>query len=153
MDNMGGLRKLYYIDADDFISLEPGEDDLSELTLEDGADIHEIEFTAETGKISEVEDETDNGTQYNFEILCSIPKCGPGNSDLFGALRKKRILLMCEDDNENVWLTGAPGSYFKILTNSDTGTSIADLNSRQLKISASLMTGSVFIDAYEENQS
>ena len=147
MDNMGGLRKLYYIDADDFVSLELGENDLYDLTLENGAEINEIEFTQDTGKISETEDETDDGTVYNFETSCRIPKCGPDNKDLLGDLKQKRLLILGEDNNEQFWLTGAPGSYFNINTNSGTGEATPDTNSRQLKISAALMTGSVFIES------
>jgi predicted nucleic acid-binding protein len=147
MDNMGGLLKLYYVDGDDFVSLEPGEDDLLLLTLAGGAVINEIEFTAETGKISEVSDETDNGTVYNFEVSCRIAKCGPANTNLMGELRLKRIIILAQDDNDNFWLAGAPGSYFKIITTSDTGVLTSDFNSRQLKISASLVTESVFIES------
>jgi hypothetical protein len=145
MDNMGGLQKLYYIDADDFISLTPDGNNLNTLVLENGSTINEIEFTQETGKISESEDISDNGSIYNFEVSCSIPKCGPDNYDLMGDMKQKKILILGIDDNENIWLAGSPGSYFNITTNSNTGTAAADLNSRQLKISASLMQSSVFI--------
>ena len=145
MENMGGLLKLYYIDADDFVSLDPSESDLLELTLENGATIEEIEFTPETGKISETEEITDNGSINNFEVSFSIPKCGPDNLDLLGDLRQKRLLILAIDSNENIWLAGCPGSYFNITTNSNTGTEAADLNSRQLKINGALMTGSIFI--------
>jgi hypothetical protein len=145
MDNMGGLRKLYYIDADDFVSLDPAGNSLFELTLVGGAVISEIKFSQDTGKISESEDETDHGTIYNYEVTCNIPKCGPDNVTPFGDSKEKRLLLLGIDDNENIWLTGAPGSYFKIIQSGSTGTAAADLNSRQLKISAALMTGSVFI--------
>jgi hypothetical protein len=147
MDNMGGLRKLYYIDADDFISLTPDGSNLNTLVLETGAGINEIEFTAETGTISESEDISDNGSIYTFEVSCSIPKCGPDNLNLLGDLRQKRLLIIGIDDNENIWLGGAPGSYFNITTVSNTGILAADLNSRQLKISAPLMLSSVFISS------
>ena len=145
MDNMGGLRKLYYIDADDFVSLTPDVNNLNTLVLENGAVINEEEFTQGTGKISELPDETDHGTIFNFEVTCRIPKCGPDNTNLLGDLRQKRILILGEDNNNNLWLAGAPGSYFNITTPGTTGEETADLNSRQLKISAALMTGSVFI--------
>jgi hypothetical protein len=145
MDNMGGLRKLYYIDADDFVSLDPAGNNLFELTLAEGATLTEIKFSQETGKISEVPDETDHGTLYNYEVSCIIPKCGPDNNTPFGNSKEKKLLLLGIDDNENIWLTGAPGSYFKIIQSGSTGTTAADINSRQLKISAALMTGSVFI--------
>lgn len=147
MDNMGGLRKLYYIDADDFVSLEMGENDLYELTLENAAPITEIKFTDGTGKISEVPDETDNGSAYNFEASCRIPKCGVDNNDPLGDARHKRILILGEDNNDMLWLAGAPGTYFNININSTTGEGTPDMNSRQLKISAGLMTGSVFIES------
>ena len=137
MDNMGGLRKLYYIDADDFISLVKAENDLYTLTLENGAVIKEIKFTDGTGKISETDEISDNGSVYNFETSCRIPKYGPDNKDLLGDLQYKKLLILGEDNNENFWLAGAPGSYFKISTE--------DLNNRQLKISAALMAGVVFI--------
>jgi hypothetical protein len=54
-------------------------------------------------------------------------------------------MIIAEDDNENFWLTGSPGSYFKILSSGTTGQATSDLNARQLKISAALMTSSVFI--------
>jgi hypothetical protein len=145
MDNMGGLRKLYFIDADDFVSLDPAENNLFKLTLTEGAVLTEIKFSQDTGKISESEDESDHGTIYNYEASCIIPKCVPDNKTPFGNSKEKKLLLLGIDDNENIWLTGAPGSYFKINQSGSTGTAAADLNSRQLKISAALMTGSVFI--------
>lgn len=145
MDNMGGLRKLYYIDADDFISLVKGENDLYTLTLENEAVLNEIAFTDGTGKISETDEISDNGSVFNFETSCRIPKCGPDNKDPLEDLRYKRLLILGEDNNDNLWLAGAPGSYFNVTLNSSTGESTPDLNSRQLKISAGLMTGSVFI--------
>jgi hypothetical protein len=145
MDNMGGLRKLYYIDADDFVSLTPDGNNLNTLVLENGAAIPEIEFTQETGKISESSEISDNGLVYNFEASCRIPKCGPDNINLFGDLRLKRLLILGEDNNENLWLAGAPGSYFTIILNSDTGQGAQDPNARQLKITAALMDGSVFV--------
>lgn len=147
MDNMGGLRKLYYIDAIDFVSVLPGQNDLYVLTLENGAEIEEIEFSDETGKISEAEEIIDNGSAYNFEVMCRIPKCGPDNANPLGDLKQKRILILGEDNNENFWLAGAPGSYFNINLNSDTGQGSPDPNARQLKISAALMLGSIFIES------
>jgi hypothetical protein len=145
MDNMGGLLKLYYIDADDFSSLEPANDDLSTLILASEAEINEIEFSQDTGKVSETEEISDNGSIYNFEVSCRIPKCGPDNSDPLGDLKSKRLLILCQDNNDNFWLTGIPGSYFNISMNSSTGGTSADINSRQLKISAALMIDSKFI--------
>jgi hypothetical protein len=146
MDNMGGLQQLSIIDAADFVSLVAGENDLYTLTLDNGAVVTEIEFAAETGKISESEETADNGSVYNFEASCRIPKCAPGNADLLGDLKNKRIMVLGKDNNENLWLTGAPGSYFRISLSSDTGQGTPDINSRLLKISAELMTGSVFIN-------
>jgi hypothetical protein len=145
MENMGGLRKLYYIDADDFDHLIPADDDLFELGLKGGSTIEEIEFTPETGKVSESEEESDNGTIYNYEASCSIPKCGPGNINPLDDLKHKRIMIVAEDNNENFWLTGAPGSYFNILSSGSTGQVTSDLNARQLKISGALSNGSIFI--------
>ena len=147
MDNMGGLRKLYYIDADDFVSLEMGENDLYELTLENGALINEITFAEGTGKISETDEISDNGSAYNFETTCRIPKCDADNKDTLGEIRYKRLIILGEDNNGNFWLAGAPGSYFNTALNSSTGEGTPDLNARQLKISAGLMTGSVFIES------
>lgn len=145
MDNMGSLQKLYYIDSADFVSLVEGENNLSTLTLQAGVTIEEIEFTQETGKISESQEETDHGLLYNFEVSCTIPKCGPDNINPFGDLRQKKILILGEDSNENLWLAGAPGSYFSITSSGTSGQVAADLNSRQLKIIAALMNSSVFI--------
>jgi hypothetical protein len=147
MDNMGGLRKLYYIDADDFVSLEEGQNDLYDLTLDNEAVINEIDFTHDTGKISESEENSDQGTIYNFETSCRIPKCGPDNTNLMEDLRQKRILILGEDNNENLWLAGAPGSYFNVSINSTTGEASPDPNNRQLKISAALMAAVIFIES------
>ena len=146
MDNMGGLQKLYYIDADDYVSLVEDINDLYTLTLKNGAVINEIEFTHDTGKISETDEISEDGSVYNFETSCRIPKCGPGNKDMLGDLRYKKLLILGEDNNENFWLAGAPGSYFNISTASTTGEGTSDLNNRQLKISAALMAGVVFIE-------
>jgi hypothetical protein len=146
MDNMGGLQQLSIIDAADFVSLVEGENDLYTLTLENEAVVTEIEFTAETGKISESEEIVDNGSVYKYEASCRIPKCAPGNTDPLGDLKNKRILILGRDNNDNLWLTGAPGSYFNISLSGYTGQATPDMNSRLLKISAELMTGSVFIN-------
>lgn len=145
MNNMGGLVGLWQIDANDFVSLEEGENSIYDLTLDNGATPEKIDFTHDTGKISETEEDTDNGTVYNFETTCSIPKCGPDNAGLAEELRNKRILILGEDQNGNFWLAGSPGSYFKVTTNSNTGESTQDKNSRQLKISSALPTPCVFI--------
>jgi hypothetical protein len=147
MDNMGGLQQLSIIDAADFVSLVKGENDLYTLTLENEAELTIIDFTADTGKISESDEITDNGSVYNFEASCRIPKCAPDNADPLGDLKNKRIMIIGEDNNGNLWLAGAPGSYFRISLAGDTGQGSPDMNSRLLKISAELMTGSVFINA------
>ncbi len=145
MNNMGGLRKLWYIDADDFVSLVEGQNSIYTLTLENGAAITAIDFTPGTGKISENEETTDHGTVFNFEASCRVPKCGADNKDLLGGNKDKKLLILGEDENENFWLIGSPGSYFNINTSSSTGESQQDTNGRQLRISASLPEGSVFI--------
>lgn len=147
MNNMGGLLKLFYIDADDFVSLEEGEDDLYELTLDNGAVIHEIHFTEDTGKISETEEETDNGTIYNFETSVRIPGFIASNSDLMGALKHKRIMILGMDSNENFILAGSPGSYFKTGIASTTGEASPDPNSKRLNITASFAEGVKFIES------
>jgi proline racemase len=147
MDNMGGLLKLYFIDADDFVSLEEDGEELYDLTLDNGATIHEISFTEDTGKISETEETTDNGIAYNFEAVCRIPACGPGNSDPLGDLRDKKLLILGEDSNNNFWLAGSPGSYFSIALSSTTGQAPQEPNARQLRISATLAEGAVFINS------
>lgn len=145
MDNMGGLRKLYFIDSADFVSLEPFLQGLFWLVLIEGAEIIEIPFTDGTGKISEIKENSDNGTVYNFEVSCIIPMCNIANIDIFDGIDEKRLLILGEDNNGRFWLTGSPGSYFIITTNSSTGEAPANLNSRLLKISAALMSSSVFI--------
>jgi len=145
MDNMGGLRKLYYIDSEDFISIAAAGENLFTLSLEEDATIEEIEFSEDSGRISESSEISDNGLIYNFEISCRIPKIAPENIALFGNLRLKLILLIAEDNNGNFWLTGAPGTYFNIIINSDTGQNTQDINSRLLKITAALMDSSVFV--------
>lgn len=146
MNNMGGLRKLWYIDAEDFVSLVAGAGNLYTLTLVAGTTPEEIEFTMGTGRISEQEDITDNGILYNFETSCRIPKCGPDNTDPLDGNRQKKLLILGEDENENLWLAGSPGSYFNISLTSGTGENQAEMNSRQLRISAGLPEGCVFIN-------
>ncbi len=146
MNNMGGLRKLWYIDAEDFVSLVAGAGNLYTLTLANGVTPEEIDFTQGTGRIAEQEDITDSGTIYNFETSCRIPKCGPDNTDPLDGNRQKKLLILGEDENENLWLAGSPGSYFNITQSGGTGENQADPNSRQLKISASLTEGCVFIN-------
>jgi hypothetical protein len=145
MDNMGGLRKLYYIDASYYITHQLAESNLYSLSLDEKVTVNEIAFTQETGKISEVEEITDNALAYNYEVTCTVPKCAPETVDLFLGLRLKQLLMIAEDNNGNFWLTGAPGSYFNISITNDTGANTQDRNSKQLKISASLPTPSVFI--------
>jgi hypothetical protein len=144
---MGGLRKLYYIDSDDFSSVTLIDDNLYVLSLEGEAEINEIEFSADSGKISETSEMSDNGLIYNFEASCRIPKCGPENINLFGELRLRQLLILAEDNNGNFWLSGAPGTYFTIMLSSDTGQNTQDLNARQLKITAGLMDSSVFVQS------
>ena len=146
MDNIGGLLSLSYIDADDFVEITQGIDGIYDLTLAAGSAPVEIPFTEDTGHISETEEDTDHGIQYNFEVSCKIPKVQYSNRDLLGDLRRRKIVILARDGNENWWLAGHPGAYFKIDVNSDTGTNTADRNSVDLKISASLPTGAVFVN-------
>lgn len=147
MNNMGGLLKLYYIDAEDFILLETGQDSLYELTLAAGAVIHEIEFTQDTGRLAETEEDTDNGIQYNVEISCRIPKFNLSSGNLMGDLRQKKILIVAEDSNENFILVGSPGSYFTAGVTGGTGEAQVEANSRTLRLSASLAEGVKFIES------
>jgi hypothetical protein len=146
MNNMGGLNKLFLIDADDFVSLDPGTDNLYTLTLDEEADVNEIEFTQDTGRISESEEDTDNGLIFKYEASVKVPKCGPGNSTTFQQLRIKKLMILGEDNNGSWWLTGYPGSYFGISIDSDTGASSQDLNSMTIKITAALPIPSLFIN-------
>lgn len=144
---MGGLLKLYYIDSDDFVSLEIGQESLYELTLADGAVIHEIEFTQDTGKLSETEDDTDNGIQYNVEIKCRIPGFGVSGNNLLGDLRQKKIMILAEDSNENFILAGSPGAYFSVNISGATGEAQVEPNSRILTLTASLAESVKFIES------
>lgn len=151
MNNMGGIRKLYYIDADDFVSLVEGENELHTLTLDEEAVLNDLKFTHDTGKISQNEEETDNGTVYNFETSCRIPKCGPAKTSLLKSLSRKRLFILAEDNNENFWLAGcdgpaySSGTYFRVNINSTSGEGTQDTNSMQLNISAQLTSPCVFI--------
>ena len=147
MNNMGGLLKLYYIDSADFVSLEEGQDSLYDLTLEAGATITEIEFTQDTGKLAETEEDTDNGIQYNVEISCRIPGFVASNSNLMGDLRHKKIFLLCEDANGNYILVGSPGAYFSAGVSATTGEAQSEANSKTLRLSASLAEGVKFIES------
>lgn len=144
---MGGLLKLYYIDSVDFVSLETGQDSLYDLTLEAGATINEIEFTQDTGKLAETEEDTDNGIQYNVEISCRIPGFVASNSNLMGDLRHKKIMLLGEDANLNYILVGSPGAYFSTNVSATTGESQPEANSKTLRLSASLAEGVKFIES------
>lgn len=147
MDNMGGLLKLFIIDADDYVSLADDDaDNVFDQTLSSGAEPYELEFTEDTGKISEAEEETDNGIAYSFEASCRVPKLGPADKVLFNELRQKRIMIMALDSNGNWWLTGAPGTYFKFTVGKDTGAASAEMNGTSIKISAVLAQGSCFIN-------
>jgi hypothetical protein len=146
MDNMGGLRKLFLIDAEYFVSLTEASGNLYTLVLDENVIISEIEFSSDSGKISETEELTDNGLLFNYETTCKVPKCGPVDAEVYVVKRQKKLLVLAEDNNGNFWLTGFPGSYFNMTISSDTGASAQDLNSRQLKISASLSNPSVFIN-------
>lgn len=147
MNNMGGLNKLYYIDADDFVSIALGEDSLYDLTLDNGATVHEIEFTQDTGKISETEEETDHGTQYNFEATCRIPAFAVSGAALMGDLRHKKVMILGLDSNDNYILAGCPGSYFNVSISNTTGGAQPDPNSRSLKIAATLTDSVKFIES------
>jgi hypothetical protein len=146
MNNIGGLLKLYYIDADDYVDAEEGTDGIYDLMLATGSAPIEISFTEDTGRISETEQDTDHGIQYNYEISCRIPKLQEDNRELLGDLRRKKLLILAQDGNENWWLTGRPGVYFKIDISKDTGANTQDRNNQELKISASLAEGSVFVN-------
>lgn len=146
MNNIGGILKLFYIDSDDFVKIEEDSDDIYNLTLVAGSTPAEIEFTEDTGRISETEEDSDHGIQYNYEISCKIPKLQADNHDLLGDLRRKKLLILAQDGNENWWLTGQPGAYFKIDISKDTGANTQDRNNQELKISASLPDGSVFVN-------
>jgi len=144
---MGGLLKLYYIDADDFVSLETGQDSLYELSLAAGAVISEIKFTQDTGRLSETEEDTDNGIQYNIDITCRIPGFDVSSSNLMGDLRQKKIMILVEDSNENFILVGSPGAYFGVNVSGTTGEAQQEAHSRSLRLSASLAEGVKFIES------
>jgi hypothetical protein len=146
MDNMGGLNRLYYIDAGDVTSLELDENNVFDLTLTGGKAPVEISFTQDTGKVSESEEDTDDGVVYNFEASCQIPGCSESNNDLFGEYRHKKLLILWQDNNVRLRLTGYPGSYFDIKILSDTGTGSQEYNGRMIKITAALAKASVFIN-------
>lgn len=146
MDNMGGINKLFLIDADYFSSLDEDSGFIYDLLLDSGVEMNEIEFTQDTGRVTETEEETDNGVAFNFEASVLVPKVAPGDSRRFSQLRTKKLLILIQDNNDQWWLTGAPGSYFKIAISSTTGTAAVDRNGSTLTISATLPTGSVFIN-------
>lgn len=146
MDNMGGICKLFLIDAEDFVSLDFDSENVGTLVLEETAEISEIEFTEDTGKFTETEEETDNGVLFNFEASIRVPRISAGNSERFTQLRDKKLMVLMADNNDQWILTGAPGSYFKISVSSTTGQNTADMNASTITISASLATGSAFIN-------
>lgn len=143
---MGGINRLCLIDADYFSSLNEDSGDVWDLLLDSGVEIDEIVFTEDTGHVSENEEETDNGVVFNYEVAVLIAKVGPGDSTRFAALRHKKLLILVQDNNDQWWLTGAPGTYFKFTIVNATGTAAADRNGSTLTISASLPTGSIFIN-------
>lgn len=144
---MGGLLKLYYIDADDFVSLETGQESLYDLTLAAGASITQIDFTQDTGRLTETEEDTDNGIQYNVEISCRIPGFDVSGSNLMGDLRQKKIMILVEDSNENFILVGSPGAYFGVNVSGTTGEAQPEAHSRTLRLSVSLAEGVKFIES------
>lgn len=143
---MGGINKLFLIDADYFSALDEDSGFVYDLLLDSGVEMNEIEFTEDTGRVSETEEETDNGVVFNYEVAVLITKVSPGDSRRFSSLRDKKLLVLVRDNNDLWWLTGAPGSYFKITISAATGTAAAERNGSTLTISASLPTGSVFIN-------
>lgn len=146
MDNMGGISRLYLVDANYFSALGADSGFIYDLLLDSGVEMNEIEFTEDTGRVSETEEETDNGVVFNYEVTVLVPKVSPGDSRRFSSLRDKKLLVLVRDNNDLWWLTGSPGAYFKITISSSTGTAAAERNGSTLTISASLPTGSVFIN-------
>ena len=144
MDNMGGLRKLYYILADDIQEFVLSGTNTYSLVFAEGKSWNEIIFTQESGRFSETEEMTDNGLAYNYEVSCRVPRISPDSISLFGDLRLKELLILVEDNNGYFWITGRPGTWFNIMISSDTGENIQDRNSRQLRISAQLPEASIY---------
>jgi hypothetical protein len=145
MDNMGGLSKLYLVYADNISSLVANQNGRFDLTLSEGAEMQEIYFIPDTGKLNETEEDTDNGIIYNFQATCKIAKCTPADTLIFDTMRKKKLIIVANDSNDNIWLAGFMGSYFDITVGKDTGADSQDLNHKILTISAKLPYPSVFI--------
>lgn len=146
MDNMGGLIKLYYLEEGDWTGFSKGSNNLYTLALAAGKSLKEIEFSQDTGKISENEEDTDDGILYRYECSCRIPKCTE-DQDPFDGCRQKRLLIIGLDNNDKIWLTGFPGSFFEITSSGSTGADPQDMNARTLKIAAALPAPSVFLTA------
>jgi hypothetical protein len=146
MNNMGGLTRLYVVDADYYDSIELKSENLYDIIFGSGYEMERISFIEDTGKISQTEEETDNGTLYNIEVSFIIAAAGPANADPLKGLRNKKIILLAYDSNDQIWLAGQPGSYFNVTVNSTTGTAAMERNSRSVKITAQLSISAVFID-------
>ncbi len=146
MDNMGGISKLFLIDADYFSALNEDSGYVWDLLLDSGVEINEIEFTEDTGYVSEIEEDTDNGVLFKYECSVLVPKVGPGDSSKFASLRHKKLLLLVCDNNDQWWLTGAPGSYFSFDIINSTGKAASDRNGSTLTITAQLPAGSIFVN-------
>jgi hypothetical protein len=69
---MGGLTRLYIIDAEYYESLEIESEYLYNLVFGSGWEAERISFMQDTGRIAQTEEETDNGTLYNVDISFRI---------------------------------------------------------------------------------
>lgn len=145
MDNMGGLTRLYFVDAEYYGSMTRVSDYLYNLLLGSGYELEEIVFIEDSGSISQSETETENGTLYNIKVTCKVARVEPGNADPLKGIRSKKLMLIAYDSDGNIWLAGAPGTYFNVDMGSSTGTNSADLKHRILELTASLSTSMVFI--------
>lgn len=148
MDNMGGVSKLYVIDADDIAYFGPAVEDIYTLGLAAIDSAYEIPISNEGAGFSETEEDTDNGFIYNFEVTARIPKVTQGDMLGIEAIRQKSLCIGITDMNGQNWLFGYPGSYFSIIHSKDSGQAAADLNHAKLKISAGYTERGILVNSF-----
>lgn len=142
MDNIGGIRRLWALNPDSYVSNSIGEDGVHTLSLVNEPDTDAIDISDETGRLTLQEQETDGGTIYGFEFVGRLPGAqANAYADLKAILERKQIII-AEDNNGVFWCAGVgasiAGAYFSLVKTRNTGTIIQDLHSVSIQVSAQL---------------
>lgn len=104
-NNSAVVRALYVIPYD-YLTYIPNATtfEYSDLTITSGKQFEKIEFTHQTAKWAEKENEAKGGNYFKKEVNCSIPCVRNEISEELENYRNRRLAAIVTDENGNNWL-------------------------------------------------